>query len=877
MKGKLRKILGLAVSAAMAVSAVVPWTGMTAFAADGEVVNQLRIVISDELAEKVDVNGGPAIPSNERFLHAIHLDPSNLDGAGGVLESDADLTVPTSLERIGGAWYTKIGALERYASYFEVDSITTENYDKTFNGITLLTYNTKDENPYLSWEDVRIEEKLEEGYIAAEAEWGNILTLTLYPKEEESITYTLEYNVNGGEGTIVATTGTSTIGSCELTVTSEKPSRAGHIFNGWAENEDGTGTVYQGGSTIVLEAGAPSKTLYAVWEKDGGGEPVEKNYPYEVEVYVDGAKVDDKGWAVAENGTDSAEITLPVIDNAIFSNATLNDADILKNGWNSLTVKGLVANGPNVIKLYYTTDSTVPAVNYPYEVEVYVDGTEVQDKGWKVDTNGTDSAEITLPVIDNAIFSNATLNEVDILKNGWNSLTVKGLLQGQTNTICLYYQSNVPDVYHIMNTDDVLNKIFNAGKENVSEITQVQLGASSGGTTDVRDPDNGWSADRTYFSVDNITENQESLAYDEITSLTLRNLKSGVGITNLNIKVTPPQNGVSNVYVTYDLTYKENGGIYQTKPGLERGKMVGEAYPLNLETIPQHDPVNGKNVAFVGWGTTEDDTIYSRNDSMPNTITSVTVDADAENIDHKNLDILVYALWGYDEDSDGIADILENEITVFFNSDTRGAFADGSRLVEMKLTEGDENVAIPSIIAEQGYELDYWRLANNGEITFAPTDKLSYEWFAKRGLTGNISMIAIYKESTTENPGDGDGGNGNDGYSPWQPTDPSDNDNDNTTDITDPETPLAPGTGIDDGNTPSNPGAEDAVPGGPNSGPSDGDSAEEEEMNDEETPLSSGSDAVKTPPQTGRKAAGSLALLAGAAVVAAITLRKKDN
>ncbi len=36
MKGKLRKILGLAVSAAMAVTAVVPWTGMTAFAADGD-------------------------------------------------------------------------------------------------------------------------------------------------------------------------------------------------------------------------------------------------------------------------------------------------------------------------------------------------------------------------------------------------------------------------------------------------------------------------------------------------------------------------------------------------------------------------------------------------------------------------------------------------------------------------------------------------------------------------------------------------------------------------------------------------------------------------------------------------------------------------
>ena len=35
MKGKMKKILGLAISAAMAVSAVMPWTGVTAFA-EGE-------------------------------------------------------------------------------------------------------------------------------------------------------------------------------------------------------------------------------------------------------------------------------------------------------------------------------------------------------------------------------------------------------------------------------------------------------------------------------------------------------------------------------------------------------------------------------------------------------------------------------------------------------------------------------------------------------------------------------------------------------------------------------------------------------------------------------------------------------------------------
>lgn len=115
------------------------------------------------------------------------------------------------------------------------------------------------------------------------------------------------------------------------------------------------------------------------------------------------------------------------------------------------------------------------------------------------------------------------------------------------------------------------------------------------------------------------------------------------------------------------------------------------------------------------------------------------------------------------------------------------------------------------------------------------------------------------------NADSGDGGNtggGDGGFHPVNPGRPSLPDPEP---IVDPETPLAPG--VDEGN-PSNPGAEDAIPGGP---------SVEEDMPEEETPLSDGSNAVKAPPETGRKLAGSLALLAGAAVVAAVTLKKRED
>ncbi len=112
-----------------------------------------------------------------------------------------------------------------------------------------------------------------------------------------------------------------------------------------------------------------------------------------------------------------------------------------------------------------------------------------------------------------------------------------------------------------------------------------------------------------------------------------------------------------------------------------------------------------------------------------------------------------------------------------------------------------------------------------------------------------------------------------------EPTDPDDDDDDTpnypyipsnpgTEDIDDDETPLAPGSGevIDDDTTPLAPSVPDAIPGSPEDGNPAGETIEDD-------------DVAKTdaPPQTGRKVAGSLALLAGAAVVAAVTLKKREN
>lgn len=82
---------------------------------------------------------------------------------------------------------------------------------------------------------------------------------TLYAVWEKN-TYTVTYNVNGGEGSIDSQSG---LYGDAVTLNSSVPVYEGYDFKGWATSADGA-AAYQPGQSVTLTA---NLNLYAVWEK----------------------------------------------------------------------------------------------------------------------------------------------------------------------------------------------------------------------------------------------------------------------------------------------------------------------------------------------------------------------------------------------------------------------------------------------------------------------------------------------------------------------------------------------------------------------------------------------------------------------------------
>lgn len=140
---------------------------------------------------------------------------------------------------------------------------------------------------------------------------------------------------------------------------------------------------------------------------------------------------------------------------------------------------------------------------------------------------------------------------------------------------------------------------------------------------------------------------------------------------------------------TYTLTYDANGGTFypiedpdkQDTYSIER---AAGTYTLEEElpdTIgPMYDQTTDK-VSFAGWTTeppkeSEEGKVYSYKDTnIPKIEETVTIE---------NQDVTVYAVWGYDEDQDGVADINEviitpADITIYTGGDSyQGDIVDDS-------------------------------------------------------------------------------------------------------------------------------------------------------------------------------------------------------
>ena len=96
------------------------------------------------------------------------------------------------------------------------------------------------------------------------------VTNTFVRGEDPTLTYRLVYDLNGGTSDPIPTVVYEAEAAEEqhdFQITGEIPVRGGYRFTGWANSAEALGPDYSDGSTVTVTKDAPTKTLYAVWEK----------------------------------------------------------------------------------------------------------------------------------------------------------------------------------------------------------------------------------------------------------------------------------------------------------------------------------------------------------------------------------------------------------------------------------------------------------------------------------------------------------------------------------------------------------------------------------------------------------------------------------
>ncbi len=117
--------------------------------------------------------------------------------------------------------------------------------------------------------------------------------------------------------------------------------------------------------------------------------------------------------------------------------------------------------------------------------------------------------------------------------------------------------------------------------------------------------------------------------------------------------------GVLKLKSSYDLTYDANGGKINGEDTWSKEVARGLVTLASVDgyNAPIHakEELDGKlvDVAFVGWSTTDSDTIYEAGQALPDTVTTVTISGNTT----------VYAVWGYDTNGDKVADATQVLIT----------------------------------------------------------------------------------------------------------------------------------------------------------------------------------------------------------------------
>lgn len=202
----------------------------------------------------------------------------------------------------------------------------------------------------------------------------------------------------------------------------------------------------------------------------------------------------------------------------------------------------------------------------------------------------------------------------------------------------------------------------------------------------------GWSTSPILDTIIKTRADYDRLASSIVTEVTMEKAKTDGGNadddgnTNVYAVWAADRNGnkTADYLEEYTLTYESNaqqGGTVTKLPTDTNIHLPGDEVILS-KAVPTHDDVGGKKVVFIGWTEAKTNSIFSRADDAPATVTKVTFGSDNKT---------VYAAWGYDENDNGTADVLETyTLTYDLNGGNEAAPAKVSGIkknTEVKLTE----------------------------------------------------------------------------------------------------------------------------------------------------------------------------------------------
>ena len=202
------------------------------------------------------------------------------------------------------------------------------------------------------------------------------------------------------------------------------------------------------------------------------------------------------------------------------------------------------------------------------------------------------------------------------------------------------------------------------------------------------------------------------------------------------IQLTDPlPNIMLNIRKTYTLIYDANGGNGDG-PAAQTGLLPGNC--TLSDTGPTHSPMDGKAVVWIGWTAEQDTTVYGKGNTAfdpSKLLNHVTI---------TNRDETVYALWGYDENGNGSADVLDQTATVTFHI-SNGTWADGSASdlqVLVLLHNGKGTLAAANVPtgmkADSGYTGGAWdRQPDTAPDAITGNTVYTYS-FRKSGGSGGI-------------------------------------------------------------------------------------------------------------------------------------------